>query len=238
MSDEHQNDEPGIDPQEIDEQEIDAMMAFDEDSGFVSAEPQSQPAPPAQAAPADPAAGMDQLRGILLGPIAQDLQLKLTQLGQRLDGSLLELDRRTAERVTEVERELTERMDLLAAEMAEHREEHEAALRHMMEEFQTGSDTLTERLESLAHRLTEERRQELNMIQDDLQKLSENMTTQLVNEIQVMREETIDRESLSTALSEIALRLSTGSEIVVAQPEATDVGMDLEAAIDAASRTE
>lgn len=216
-----------------DDLDLDRAMDFGGDAEFVSAGPQAAAMSATAAGPQD-AAAMDQVRELLLGPLAVEWKTKMTQLSQRMDGSMLELDRRTSDRVRELESRFKDGMDAMVAELAELKEEQSSMMQQVRDELEEGTRSLSEKLETFSDRLAAERKSEIQAIRKELELLSSSIGSRLDSEAAALRSELVDRDSLSAALSEVAMRLTAPTEMFVADVNQPD--LDLEAAIEAAAR--
>lgn len=128
----------------------------------------------------DSSGSLDQVRDILLGPIAQHLEQKLNQLEQRIEQSMQEFSEKTSARIDALEKRLDKGFE-------GERDRHSKAA-------------------------------------EQLEQLSSTLNGRLDTEVKQLRGELVDRASLASAFSEVAMRLS-GEDLAI-DPSAADSEID------------
>jgi hypothetical protein len=185
-------------------------MSNDHDSDFnVQIEPESEAMSEASQGDAPQPVGPDslgQVREILLGPVSRDLQRRLDIVEKRLDLIVRDLEQKTESRIEEMERRLRDELSDLTSKLGQQGD-------RQSEQW----DRANEKIEAAATEL----REKTGALMDEIPVLKEEFLSKLSRDIDTLKEEfrreskkssdgLVDRATLSSLFSELALRLDGG----------------------------
>lgn len=201
--------------------------------------------PPPQPNQADPPdeGSLSQLRGILLGPVFGDLEQRLAGIEERFGQALCGVEERIGGRLEEMQGRLRDESDRLNRDVAGLREERSHELRQARAEIDTVIGELRERIDRLSEETSGARqalRDELTATREQLvQELAQRSATgveQIAAGVERLRATTIDRTTLSSLMSELALRIGGPVGTLDVDPEQSERALDdlLDARIKAA----
>jgi len=197
------------------------------DSGATAQETGTTPSPAELAS-------LMQVREILTGPLATDVEQRITALDQRLDQTLQEFTDTSTKRIDVVEQSYKDELGRLNAELTDQRGQYDDRVERLERELSLGLEQMrgniqdvTDELATVAEGLRVELAKELDAIKGTLQGLFENVTVKVDEEAPRLRGELVDRDTLCAALSEVAMRLAPpGEETHEIDPEQHDMELD------------
>jgi DNA anti-recombination protein RmuC len=147
---------------------------------------------------------LGQVREILLGPVSRDLQRRLDIVEKRLDLIVRDVEQRTESRIEETERKLREELSDITSKLGQ----QDA---RQCEQW----DQANEKIEAAAKEL----REKTGTFTDEISAVKEEVLSKLSRDIDGFKEEVrretrkrsdglVDRATLSSLFSELALRLN------------------------------
>lgn len=179
-------------------------------------------------------ASLMQVREILTGPLATDVEQRISDMDRRLDRDLKDFGKTSKTKLEAAEKNFKEDFGKLRAEFEEDRTQYHDRLERLERELRLGLEQMRGEIQDATDRMatnTEELRAELgkefDAIRGTIQDLFDKVTHKLDEEKVRVREELVDRETLSAALSEVAIRLApTAGEVHEVDPAHHDVDLD------------
>jgi DNA anti-recombination protein RmuC len=178
----------------------------------VATDPQpTEAAPP----PADASAALEQVREILLGHQKREMEQRAVQAEQRMDFAIAEMKadigRQSDELRSAIQGELAELKETLSAESDERSTQHDK----LQAELQSGIDALEKRLTTLQEQLTAAQKELCESLQRKVDGVSQALETKIERiagemcaEAIRLRADCIDRATMSSLLSKLALDVS------------------------------
>lgn len=151
---------------------------------------------------------LGQVREILLGPITRDLQCRMDIVEKRLDHIVRDLEQRTDSRIEETERKLREKLSDLAGKLGQLGDRQSEQLDQAKEKIETAATELREKTGALTEELSAAKEELLGKLSRDVDALKE----ELRRESTKASEGLVDRSTLSSLLSDLALRLDGGAK--------------------------
>ena len=153
-------------------------------------------------------AGLNQVRDILLGPMSQTFEQKLNQLEQSIERSMRDLSGKTSVHIEELQKRTDDKLVQMNEDMKEDRERHSKAADKFKQECDTAMNQVRARVERFVKQCETSQAEFAEATRAKMEQLSVTLTGRLETEVGLLRAELVDRASLSSALSEAALRLS------------------------------
>ena len=198
------------------------------------ATPQATPTSQTQVPSAQELASLMQVREILTGPLATDVEQRITEMDQRLDQTLQEFTESSTKQMNAIEQGYKNELGKLNEELGDQRVQYQDRVERLERELSLGLEQMRGNIQDVSDQLattTESLRtefgKEFDAIRGSLDELLEKVTVKLDDERDRLRDELVDRETLSAALSEVAIRLAppTGEAHEI-DPEQHDMELD------------
>jgi len=187
-----------------------------------------------QAPSAPELASLMQVREILTGPLASNVDQRIAEMDQRLDQTLQGFTQTTMKRVETVEQSYKDELSQLRTGVEEDRTQFHDRLERLERELSLGLEQMRGEIKDVSDQMatdTEALRVEFgkdfDAIRGTIQELFEKVTVKLDEEKHRMRDEMVDRDTLSAALSEVAMRLAPPSgDTLEMDPNQPDIELD------------
>ena len=174
--------------------------------------------PQTQLPSAQELASLMQVREILTGPLATDVEQRITEMDQLLDLTLQEFTETSTKQMNVLEQGYKDELGKLNEELGDQRVQYQDRVERLERELTLGLEQMrgnvqdvADQLATTAESLRAEFGREFDAIRGSLEELLEKVTLQLDEEKLRLRDEMVDRETLSSALSEVAMRLAPPS---------------------------
>jgi|GEM_PF-4481314 len=200
----------------------------------VEAAPQESSTPQTPGIDPPELASLMQVREILTGPLATDVEHRIAEMDQRLESTLTEFTATSATRMDAIEESYKSELGKLNDELGEQRVQYQDRVERLERELSLGLEQMrgniqdvTDQLATTAETLRAELGQDFEAIRGTVQELFEKVTNQFDEEKLRLRNELVDRDTLSAALSEVAIRLAPPSgETHEIDPEEHEMELD------------
>ena len=193
------------------------------DRGTPQAVPaQDHPEPGGSAEVHSEAGSLNHVRNILIGPITQTFEQKLNQLEQRVDQSMRDFSEKTSVRIDKLEKRTDDGLVRLNEEIKGDRDRHSKAAEQLKQECDAAVNAMRQKVEKLFKQYESTQAEFAEATRAKMEQLSTTLTGQLDTQVGQLRCELVDRVSLASAFSEVAMRLSGAAEEMVideADPE-------------------
>ena len=180
-----------------------------------AATPQETPTSQSQQPSAQELASLMQVREILTGPLATDVEQRISEMDQHLDQTLQEFKETSTKQINTIEQGYKSELGKLNEELGDQRVQYQDRVERLERELSLGLEQMrgniqdvTDQLATTTESLRSEFGKEFDAIRGTIDELLEKVTIQLDEEKHRLRDELVDRETLSAALSEVAIRLA------------------------------
>ena len=151
---------------------------------------------------------LGQVREILLGPVTRDLQCRVDIVEQRLDHIIRDLEQRTDSRIDEAERRLREELGELSSRVGQQADGQSEQWEQANQKIEAGATELREKIGALTDEISAVKGEVLAKLARDVDALKE----ELRRESTQASDGLVDRATLSSLLSEMALQLDGGAK--------------------------
>ncbi len=197
------------------------------DRGTPQAGPAQDHTDPGGSAEAHSEAGsLSHVRDILIGPISQTFEQKLNQLEQRVDQFMRDFAEKTSVRIDKLEKRTDDRLVRLNEDIKGDRDRHSKAAEQLKQECDAAVNAVRQTVEEFFKQYESTQAEFAKATRAKMEQLSATLTGQLDTEVGRLRGELVDRASLASALSEMALRLSGAAQDMVIDPNEADPEID------------
>lgn len=151
---------------------------------------------------------LGQVREILLGPVSRDLQRRLDIVEKRLDLIISDLEQKTDSRISETERKLREELDELTSKLGQQGDRQSEQWDRTSEKIEAATTELREQTGALTHEISAVKEELLSKLSRDFDAFKEEVR----RETSKTSGGLVDRATLSSLLSDLALRLDGGAK--------------------------
>jgi exonuclease VII large subunit len=154
---------------------------------------------------------LSQVREILLGPVSRSIEQRMTRLEERLDQSIRRMEESVSGRAEELQQRLRDETERLDRDMGELRETHSEEMQQTKSEIDLAIDTWQEKA---------------GLLSEELSSVQQLVRDELTREAGRLRGELVDRGTLSSLFSEIALRVNGAGGTLTAEPGESEAEID------------
>jgi DNA anti-recombination protein RmuC len=175
-------------------------------------------------------ASLMQVREILTGPLASEVEQRIVEMDRRIDRVLQDLAQSTTKRIDAVENNYRDETRRLNDDLKAERDQQQQRIETLERETSLGQEQMREEIQKVREEVTkstermhEELTREYEAIHRKIEELLQKVDERFADERQSLRTELVDRDSLSAALSEVAIRLAgpgdAGHHVDPTQPD-------------------
>ncbi|MCP3982029.1 MAG: hypothetical protein GY716_22215 [bacterium] len=189
--------------------------------------------PPAQTA--EPTgAELNQLREILVGSQTRNIEQRLARMEQRFEMAVASLTEEANDRIETLEGSLKDQLTSLCDKLSAQREERSKLFQQLKSDLETATKKLetkdgeiSDRVSKMQGELRADILRQVNSVNEELDQRSETLSQELAGTAVTLRNESVDRATLSELLTQVALGINQPPDMM---PELTQA--DTEEALD------